>query len=74
MASMGSYRSDDCFSGDDQKAFVTFKGCMESEIAAAGKGTPERPFNQVFWSNEVEESLAGSARDTYVASRTRFLR
>ena len=38
-AAMGSYRSDDAYSGDDRKAFITFKGCMDAWIASAGKGT-----------------------------------
>ena len=52
-------RSDnDSFFGKDQKAFVTFKGCMESRIASAGKGTADRPFNQLYWFNEVEKLLS----------------
>ena len=66
-------RTDDLFSGDDRKAFVTFKGCMEREIASAERGTSERPFYVLFWFNEVDKSLSGSAKDTYVASRSRIL-
>ena len=46
-------RTDVLFSRDDRKAFVTFKGCMESKIASAGRGTYERPFDQLFWFNEI---------------------
>ena len=73
MTFMSSVRSDDLFSGDDRKAFVTFKGCMESKIASARRGAPERPFDQLFWFNEVEKSLSGSAKDTYVAAMSRIL-
>ena len=66
-------RTDDLFSGNDRKAFVTFKGCMENEIASARRGTSERPFDELFWFNEIEKSLSGSAKDTYVASRSRIL-
>ena len=73
MPLLGSFRSDDLFSGDDRKAFVTFKGCMESEITFAGMGAPECPLDKLFWFNEVEKSLSGSAKDTYVATRSRIL-
>ena len=59
MTFMNSVRSDDLFSGDDRKVFVTFKGCMERKIASAGRGTPERPFDQLFWFNEFAKSLSG---------------
>ena len=45
----------------------------DAKIASAGRGTSERPFDQLFWFNEVEKSLSGSAKDTYVASRSRIL-
>ena len=73
MSFSSSVRIDDLFSGDDRKAFVTFKGCMESKIVSAGRGTSERPFDQLFWFNEVEKSLSSSAKDTYVASKSRIL-
>ena len=73
MSFSSSVRTDDLFSGDDRKVFVTFKGCMESKIASAGRGTYERPFDELFWFNEVEKSLSGSAKDTYVASRLRIM-
>ena len=61
MAAIGalghSFGSDDSFSGDDEKAFVTFKGCMESKIASARRGTVKGPFNQQFGVNKVEKSL-----------------
>ena len=73
MSFTSSARTDDSFSGDDRKAFVTFKGCMERKIVSAGRGTSERPFDLLFWFNEIEKSLSGSAKDTYVASRLRIL-
>ena len=39
----------------------------------AGRGISERPFNQPFWLSEIEKSLSGSAKDTYIASRSRIL-
>ena len=72
MSVSSSVRNDDLFSGDDRKAIVTFKGCMESKIASAGRGTSQSPFDQLFWFNEIEKSLSGSAKDTYVASRSRI--
>ena len=36
-------------------------------------GTLERPLDQLFWFNEVEKSLSSSAKDTYVAARSRIL-
>ena len=73
MSFSSSVRVDDLFSGDDHMAFVTFEGCMKSKIASVGRGTSERPFDQLFWFNEVEKLLSGSAKDTYVASRSRIL-
>ena len=70
MAFISSFRSEDPFSVDVRKTFVTFIGCMESKIASAGRGTEERPFDELFWYNEVEKSLAGSAKDTYVAAKS----
>ena len=66
-------RIDDLLSDDDRKAFVTFKGCMESKIASARRGTSERPFDQLIWFNEFEKSLSASAKDTFVASCLRIL-
>ena len=66
-------RIDNLLLGDDRKALVTFKGCMENKSAFAGRGTSKRPFDQLFWFNEVEKSLSGSAKDSYVASRSRIL-
>ena len=37
------------------------------------EGDAERPFNLLFWLNELEKSIAGSARDTYVESRACIL-
>ena len=73
VAAMGLYRSGDSFSGKDRKAFITFKGCMETKIALAGTGTAERPFNLLFWFNDVEKQLSESARDSFVAARARIL-
>ena len=70
---MGSYMSDDSFSEDDIKLFVTFKGCMEAKIASVGKGTADRPFNHLVWFNDVEKQLSGSPKDNYVAARARIL-
>ena len=72
MSFTSSVRTDDLVCGDDRKTFVTFKGCMESKIASPGRGTSERPFDQLFWFNEVEKSLSDSAKDTCVASRSRI--
>ena len=66
-------RTDDLFSDDDRKAFVTFKGCMESKISSTRRRTLERLFDQLFWSNEVEKLRTGSTKDTYVASKSRIL-
>ena len=33
-------------------------------------GLPEHPFDKLFWFNEVEKLLFGSAQDTYVAARS----
>ena len=73
MSFWSSVRIDDLFSGDDRKAFVTFKGCMERKIALPRRETSECPFDQLFWFNEVEKSLSSSTKDTYVASRSRIL-
>ena len=73
MSFTSSVRTNDFFSGDDRKAFVTFKGCVESKIASAGRGTSKRPFDELLWFYEVEKSLSGSAKDTFVASRSRIL-
>ena len=59
MGAVGSYRSDDSFSGDEKKAFITFKGCMEAKIASAGKGTVDRLFNHLCLFNEVRKAAEG---------------
>ena len=64
---MGSFRSEYLVQGDDCKAFVAFKGCMESIIAFAYKATVERPFDY------LKRSFAGSAKDTYVVARSQIL-
>ena len=73
MSFSSSVHNDNWFSSDDRKVFVTFKGCMESKIVSAERETSESPFDELFWFNEVEKSLSGSAKDTYVASRSQIL-
>ena len=45
VAAVKSYRFDVLFLRGDKKAFVTFKGCMDTKISSVGKGTVDCQFN-----------------------------